>query len=361
MRKIKTILLATAFLAVLFSCSKESNEMSQSTTYESSVSFNVNPDFTIADSNYNSTRASGDAQGNQTSDNNISTLEFFIFNADGVSKGVLDAYHKFTTEDGISKLEVKATTGAKNIYVVANSHREDWKGVVTLDEFKRQVSSLKNENNKNFVMVGSTDATLQATTSITLEISRLVARVELVSLKTTFTGTPYEGMSLSNVKLYLTNVHSSKCFFNGEISTPVILNSKALNEENVNSCAMPGALYDAISKAIGNEVYNTPHYFYTYENLMDTESVSNRFTRLVIQADLDGHTYYYPVNINQEGYGYVASNGHKGIKRNTSYKINVNILRPGSTNPDEPLQHGALSCSVNVVNWESVETANTEF
>lgn len=352
MKTLKTILVATLALVALISCNKES-DLNQTAVEESLVTFSVNS---------GNTKASGSAQGDQTNDNSVNTLEFFIFNAEGAAAGVLDAYKKFTTADGLSNLEVKATTGAKNIYVVANSHRTDyWQGVVTLAEFKEQLSSLTAENNKDFSMVGSIDATLQATTSLSLAISRLVARVKLSGIKTTFAGTPYEGMTLSNVKLYLTNVHSSKLFYNGEISTPVILNNKALVAADANSCSMSGMLYDAVSNSIGDAGYSTAHYFYAYENLMDAESATDRFTRLVIQADLDGNTYYYPVNINREGYGYVASNGHKGVKRNTAYEINVDIRRPGSTNPDEPVVHGVMSCTVKVLDWSNTTTANPEF
>ncbi len=352
MKTLKTILVATLVLGASISCNKES-DLNQVAVEESLVTFSVNS---------GNTKASGSAQGDQTNDNSVNTLEFFIFNADGAAAGVLDAYQKFTTADGLTNLQVKATTGAKNIYVVANSHRTDyWQGVVTLAEFKEQVSSLTLEDNKDFAMVGSIDATLQATTSLILAISRLVARVNLSGIKTTFAGTPYEGMKLSNVKVFLTNVHSSKLFHNNTITTPVILNNKALVAADVNNCSMSGMLYDAISTSIGDTGYSTPHYFYAYENVMDAETTKDRFTRLVIQADLDGNTYYYPVNINQEGYGYVASNGHKGVKRNTAYEINVNILRPGSTNPDEPVEHSVMSCTVNVLDWSNTTTANPEF
>ncbi len=352
MKKLRNYLLATLALVALISCTKENDPISTEVE-ESIVTFSVST---------NDTKASGSAQGSQTDDNTVNTLEFFIFNADGAAAGVLDAYQKFTTADGLTNLQVKATTGAKNIYVVANSHRTDyWQGVVTLAEFKEQVSSLTSENNKDFAMVGSTDATLQASTSLTLSISRLVARIGLASIKTNFADSPYYGMSISNVKVYITNVHSSKLFYNGEISTPVILNNKALVATDANSCSMSGMLYDAISTSIGDTGYSTAHYFYAYENVMETETTSDRFTRLVIQADLDGNTYYYPVNINQEGYGYDSSNGHKGVKRNYAYEINVTILRPGSTDPDVAVEHGVMSCTVNVLNWNSTTTANPEF
>jgi hypothetical protein len=50
-----------------------------------------------------------------------------------------------------------------------------------------------------------------------------------------------------------------------------------------------------------------------------------------------------------------------GVKRNTSYAVNVTILRPGSLDPDTPVEHAALKTSLNVVNWATVPTVNVTF
>lgn len=352
-RKLRVFIGVTVVLLFGVSCSKGLNHSKVLDIKESIVTFNI--------AKGGSTKAIGTDYETAVNYNGINTLEFFIFNAEGnAAKGTLDAYKKFTTADGLTNLEVKSTTGAKNIYVVANSHRADWKGVTTLVEFQEQVSNLSAEDIKDLTMVGSIDATLQPSTSLTLGISRLVAKINLASIKTTFAGTPYDVMKLENVKAYLTNVHSSKLFHNGEIATPIILNSKKCIEADVNSCKF-GVLYDAIPTSIGDAGYNTSHYFFAYENKLETETTDDRFTRLVIEADLDGITYYYPININQEGYGYDAGNGHKGIQRNTEYAINVTIKRPGSTDPDTAVEPGVLTASVTVIPWKLTTTANPEF
>lgn len=306
-------------------------------------------------------KASGAGHGVQAEDNYINTLEIFIFHAEGNRAGELDAYKKFTASDGISNLKMKATTGKKKIYAVVNSHRENRAGIHTLSGFQQERALLQEDNIKDYCMTGEADVTLQVATSVTLTVSRLVARVCLTGIKSLFRGTPYEGCQLSDVKAYLINVHGVKYIYDGNLSVPVILNQRALREEDINACAMEGMLCEDIPAPVDDSGYIVPHYFYTYENMLETETESNRFTRLVIQADLNGHTYYYPVNINQPGYGYTGSNNHRGIKRNTSYQINVTILRPGSTDPDKPLEHGALSVNLAVLDWDILPVANPEF
>lgn len=348
MKKLILITLASIFT---ISCTK--NLIPVETSGESTLTINLSG--TSIDS-----KAVG-SHGNQADDNYVNTLDIFVFNAAGENAGELDAYKRFTASDGITNLQLKATTGNKKIYVIANSHRPDWKGINTLAAFQAVQTSLQKDDVKNFIMTGNIDVTLQATTSVNIPISRLTARVQLASIKTAFAGGPYAGLKLTNVKVFLLNVHGVKNLHDGNITTPVILNSKVLNGTDVNGCTMLGMLYDAVTPAIDDTGYQTPHYFYAYENTLEAEAADNRFTRLVIQADLNGKTYYYPVNINREGYGYVASNGHKGVKRNTAYEINVTIMRPGSTDPDKPIQYGTLNVSLNVQNWVITPVANPEF
>ena len=144
-------------------------------------------------------------------------------------------------------------------------------------------------------------------------------------------------------------------------SKQVLFNKGKLVNDDVNSFVMRDMIYDSIGENINDLGYNKPHYFYCYENLNAHEDLSTRFTRLVIQADLLGNTYYYSININQEKYGHSIINGHYGIKRNTLYKLNVTIKRPGSTNPDEPMEMGSMDCTLKRLNWNNTIVAQPEF
>lgn len=350
----KHILLSLIAAIALFSCSKNSMHGPSLPREESSLTITLS-------SGQPDSKASGSGQGNQADDNYINTLDIFVFHADGENAGELDAYKRFTAADGISNLQMKATTGNKQIYAVANAHRADWKGIVSLTQFQAITTSLQQDDVKNFIMTGEVKVVLQVATTVSFSLSRLASRICVNGIKTSFAGTPYEGLQLSNVKAWLINAHSIKNVHDGAISGNVILNHKKLVTTDVNACKMSGMLYDAITPPIGDGGYSTSHYFYAYENTLESETAENRFTRLVIQADLNGKTYYYPVNINQDGYGYVPGNGHKGVKRNTSYEVNVTILRPGSTDPDKPVEHGALGVTLNVLNWVTTPVANPEF
>ncbi len=362
------VVLFALFALLAVSCDKlgNSNEGKAGSWEPSVVSISIVPETRAAGAYGNGTRATGSVHGVQADDNAVQVLEFFIFRTDGADAGTLDTYKKFQSSElgSLSDIKINTTTGAKVIYAVANSHKDNWKGVKTLTEFKAVLSELKDEKLKNFTMTGSVEATLQVATSVTFSISRLVARVQVTNIKTDFAGTPYEGSALENVKVYLTNVSADKFYADGgSSSAPTVYNYKKAVAEQTNLCSasMPGMLYDDVAQNIKDDGYATAHYFYCYENMLSSETDDKRFTKLVIQGDLNGHTYYYPISINQADFGYTSSNGHTGIKRNTSYSVEVTICRPGSNDPDQKLEHGVLTAQLNVLNWETVPVVYVNF
>ncbi|MBR5856366.1 MAG: DUF4906 domain-containing protein [Bacteroidales bacterium] len=310
------------------------------------------------------TKASGSAHGVQADDNNVQSLEIFVFKNEGADAGVLDVYKKFTAEElkSLTNIEIQTTAGSKIIYAVANSHKDNWNGVYTLQEFKSVLSLLKDEDLKSFTMVGSANSTLQATTSVNIEISRLVARVHLAGIKTNFAGTPYEGISLKNVKAYLINVTGDCSYADGSMNEdPLVLNQNGLKSDDVDACTMRGMLYDEMAQEVSDGGYNVSHYFYCYENMLSEESGNKKFTKLVIQGDLNGTTYYYPISINREGYGYSPENDHKGLKRNTSYSIEITITRPGTLDPNDNLNFGTATAMLDILDWVTLPVAHVGF
>ncbi len=339
----KRLFLIAAMAVMACSCAKEDN-FEPAGAQESVVYITLRNDEPV--------KASGSGHGVQADDNNIRTLEVFVFrsNPGQDDDGVLDGYRKFTGNElvSLSNLEVTTTTGSKMIYAVANSHRENWKDVTTRTEFEKQTADLLADDVKDFVMVGCKEETLQLASSVSITIRRMVARVELKSVVTEFADTPYEGCMLTDVKAYLINVQGSKYLHDGSGTDLKLLNSKKYVAQDAAGCTMDGMLYEPVAEFIDDTGYNTSHYFYCYENNLSEETESARFTRLVIEAGLNGKTYYYPVAI-------------KDLQRNSCYSIDVKIRRPGSTAPDTDVVLGTMELSVDVMNWNSLPESIVEF
>lgn len=312
------------------------------------------------------TKASGTSHGDQSKDNTVNTLDIFIFrNNQEEDNGSLDTYKRFSKEElgSLTGLQIKTTTGKKTIVAVANAHRDNWSGITCMDDFKAMETSIKQENAENFLMTGSKDTELDEITEVSLNLSRMVARICLDKISINFEDSPYEEMKLTNVQAYLANVTGNKIIFDGsDCEEKTILNNGGLVESDTAGNAMKGLIHENIGKEISqNEPYAGKHYFYCYENAISSETGSEKFTRLVIQAELNGETYYYPVNINQEGAGHDESSGHYGVKRNTSYTIGITINRPGSADPDVPVTHGTLDMDLIIQDWETVPRADIIF
>ena len=340
----KKMLLAM-FAAVMFcSCSKENPVEAVEPLQESVVYINLKNNLI--------SKATGAGHGVQEDDNTINTLEIFIFrvNEGMADNGVLDGYRKFTAQElgDLTSLEVQTTTGKKMIYAVANAHRTNWQGINTRELFEQQTALLANDNLKDFIMVGGKEAELGLASTVAFTIQRIVARVQVVSLKTAFAGGPYDGMTLKGVKAYLTNVQGEKYIFNGEGNNLTVLNSKKYIEADAAGCTMDGMLYDNVGIDLSDSGYTTGHSFYCFPNNISQESEGYKFTRVVIEGQLNGITYYYPVAVPE-------------LERNNCYSLDITIKRPGSLDPDSDVEKGTLLATVSVLDWDIADDNIVEF
>lgn len=340
----KKILMAIAAVAMFCSCSKDDVTGNVVPMQESVVYISLNRE--------NGTKATGEGHGVQADDNNIKTLEVFIFriNEGQPDDGVLDGYRKFTAAEigNLTNLEVVTTTGRKIIYAVANSHRANWKDINTRALFEQQTALLQQDNVKDFIMTGSAEVELQLASTVAFTIRRMVSRINVASIKTSFAGTPYEGMVLEDVRVYLTNVQAEKLIFNGEGANRKVLDKNKYVAEDAQGCAMPGMIYDDLGTDIDDGGYASPHYFYCYENAFAEENDTDKFTRVIIEGRLNGTTYYYPIAL-------------EGVVRNCCYTVDVTIRRPGSLSPDSDVEIGTLLANVSVLDWSTIPGSTVEF
>lgn len=341
MKKLIFTLMAAALVC---SCSKENLNEKMEEMQESVLYVNLKCD--------GQTKATGDGHGIQADDSYIQTLEVFVFriNEGYPDDGVLDGYRKFTAAElgSLSNLEIETTTGKKMIYAVANAHRANWKGINTRALFEQQTAMLGEENLKNFIMTGGTEAQLQIASTVSFPIKRMVSRVSVNSVKTLFAGGPYEGMKLTDVNAYLIHAQGMKYIYNGSGDNLKIYNKGEYKKDDAEACAMPGMIYDVLDQSITDAGYNVPHYFYCYENAFTQESEGKKFTRVVIEGKLNGVTYYYPIVI-------------RDLKRNCCYSVDVTIKRPGSQNPDSDVEKGTLLATVSVQDWNVLPGTSVEF
>lgn len=307
--KTKITFLTLAAIFAAWSCSKQEPVIIPQQGQDAQVTLSVGLQAPV-------TKASQTAQ-----EEAVSTLDVFVFNADG--SRVEASAHALT-----STVDVSVSIGTKIVAALVN-YSGEIPSFVSVSDLEEVVSDLSDNGPSKFVMYGKTAATAVTTSSaVTVEVSRLVARVKLGQVINALTG-PYEGEELQVSGAYLINV-AGEVALGGSSAVP----SKWYNKQK--NCSELPSLLNA----------GTPMNFYCYPNPVSSDSSSKdwspRFTRLVVEAVIAGETWYYPINLPL-------------IKSNCSYEIpSLTITRLGSTDPDTPIEVGSALFSIEVKDWTIV-------
>ena len=262
-------------------------------------------------------------------------LDVFVFK-DGAVKA-LDSYSKAYPDDG--QASVVSGSGDRIVAMISGAHlrADQIASIRCYEDLESLYVSLEDEVEGSPVLSGETVicAGGQGPWSIVLE--PLLSKVEVLGLSVRLKG-EYAGKELDNVQAYLTNVNGTCQPLRRNGFRPVeIINNGRLRDSDLDRLRSPQLVrhMPRISRQMGGETTYETFNLYCYPNDVAEESVGSPFTRLVIQGDIDGQTYYYPVPINRPGFGYSA--GKAGICRNVNYVMNIHITGPGSLSPTEDI------------------------
>ncbi|MBR1705686.1 MAG: hypothetical protein IJ721_02720 [Bacteroidales bacterium] len=211
----------------------------------------------------------------------------------------------------------------------------------TVSELTGTVSHLRDNSASNLVMSGSKRITVAAdrTGSHSIPVSRLVAKLGIRKITVDFSDNPALASKDFTLKgLYVTNAYSHTTF--GADYTAAQLTATPSSWYNRMGFS-PDADTDGLLSETGLDIpigtsggsYVPEHWFYCYQNPVlsgsDTRSPvwTKRCTRIVIEVQVGGTTYYYPVTV---------ASADKGILRNKTYFAEeVIIRRIGSKDPED--------------------------
>jgi len=277
----------------------------------------------------------------------VENFQILVYNPNGK----LDGYGHSSSSGNLS---VKVTRGTgKKCYAVVNSTAE-LDGQTSESMLLQWYSSLPTGTTSGFEMLGMVEKDLTSSTSCQIPVTRFVAKVSINKISTDFSTIPaYDESGLKIKRIYLINVRT-KCPFTFTQTAGTGTND--WYNKLAFEYSMHGVIGDDDINAWAD--YDTPHYFYCMPNPVteDTQGGSSftpRFTRLVIEADLAGSTYYYPINI-------VGTNNK--LDANTSYEItNLTITGIGSDSPDVVPKKGSVSFSVKVTDWATGFSKQVEY
>ena len=257
----------------------------------------------------------------------ITRLDLFVFADDGMME--LDSYSSIKPPV-TPYISVTSTAGDKILVILANYDTEglearDFWNYEALENIR---CSLKDEDPSYPVMSGECHFCAGADGYEPIQLTPVMANICIDFVKCNFAGRGYSSSTLGNASVYLTNISgSSEILRQDGFHITETENYGCLDEYYLSTMKHPEMIYKTVVPG-----HWVPVNLYCYPNDDADGVLGNPHTRLVLQGDIDGETYYYPIEINQDGFGY--SSGARGISRNIKYSYSLTITRKGSRDPD---------------------------
>ena len=254
----------------------------------------------------------------------------------------LDSWQHF---DGISGNRVTGTSSSAAETVVALSNYPDtsWSGLRTLASLSDLAFRLENENPSAPMLYG----TGMAGKRETIALRTMLAKVTIRSVACDFTTRPYAGEKLQQVRAYLTYASRECRPFAQDISPSSWLNAGHLDEVETASLSHPEAVLHEISPALGGRIYPKTDFF-CYPNPSDGQEFGRPVTRLVLEGQLQGITYYYPIDL-------------PGLEGDVQYQMDITLTRAGTTDLDTPAASGSIRIENTVMDWDGRELDDIHF
>ncbi len=288
----------------------------------------------------------------------VSNLDIFVFRDDMMRK--LDCYQRFDDMEQWRGTVVSGS-GKRIITVLANSpwERDDWFQMNSRSYLEGMSATLENERRENAFMSGEIRVMAgsgKPSAKERMEMIPYASEIVLNSLSCDFTGRPYAGEKIKNVRVYLTNVNAECGLFEDEDSPPRrIINAGGLDEDDIGGFSQPDLIMRNINGEIGKRAVYPDIRLWCYRSNCPDETPGTPFTRLVIEGEIEGHTYYWPININRD------SPDEPGVWRNRRYSYDIKLTRKGSTDPDLPIKTEEIHINQSVTEWKEKEEYGVSF
>ena len=270
----------------------------------------------------------------------IWNAQFLLFDR----RGTLCYWHKTVFPEGTAAYSTELTvpTGQVDIWVIANL-TEDLRGIpdfntLSAKKFLLTDNALVNGADGGLVMAGSAGNVLvreSGTTSCFIQVKRLVARVHVGSIHNALPA----GRTIASPTLQLSNIAADRTLDSG--SMPSRWCNKLLDRGSDLAAQAP---FTGGNIAPGAD-WNCDARLYAYPNPITEDHLGGsvftpRKTRLVFSCMLGDIRCYYPLTLDR-------------LEENKSYRVDLTLQRPGSADPDIPVESGTFRFTVVPEDWNA--------
>ena len=320
----RKIFVAASVLAAMISC--ERNEGSQSV--------NTGADKAMLEVRMVSedTKVSGEGGDEEKS---VSDYQVLVYD---MSSRSLESYAK-PDPDAVD-VQFECRLGEKEIVVLANA--PDMRDMISYDAFLVKKSYLADNSEGHLVMEGNASMDLSLSGgSVTVDLRRMVSKVILDGITVDFEHDEYDDLDFILKKIYLTNV-AGDMTYSAETADPALWYNKIVQTSSDDVDGMILETFTDVNLK-GATDYTSSHHFYCYPNPYENDDFSLQWsprpTRLVVEAELGGEVFYYPVSL-------------PVLERNNRYHVTLHIVRPGAKTPEQEMDRQAASFTINIVGWQ---------
>lgn len=279
-----------------------------------------------------------------------STLDIFTFENDRHRR--LDAYQRIENIRG-GIVGISSTSGDKIFFLCLNGNktRYEWSRISAYSSLQDIYCDLEKETRTMLTMTGEIRAKA-GNPAGSCNISPLSCEVTVKSLGFDFSNTPYSGSSITDMKVYLTNVSAScPLLYTSQYRPNRIINTGCLNPDDLKSFIDPGIIVQEVADIPGMQTIDPGINLLCYPNPAIEDSPGSPHTRLVIEGVIDSQVYYWPVTINQG----------IGTGRGERYVYDIMIRRKGVTDPDTPIDGTSVDIRLSIKPWTEKEEYSVDF
>ena len=276
----------------------------------------------------------------------VESLDIFAFDIGDTMH--LDSYQHIDDYD-TSDISIRSQSGRKHIFICANGQRSiyDWAGINSMESIDKIYVDLRKERRDALCATAEGIVTAGDGKVYKMELKKIASEIVLNSIKCDFSGKSYEGESLTDVRVYLTNVNAEcRLTADGHILPSGMINSGGPDLDDIESLAESDMLYRKIDRPVGNRRINVDISLICYPNTSTIEGPGTAFSRLVIEGKIEGETFWWPININRE-----KDADEPGVHRNSRYIYDVTITRKGTKDPDTVIDTESAEISMRISSW----------
>lgn len=276
-----------------------------------------------------------------------STLDIFAFQDDRLKR--LDSYQRIEGFEG-NTAYAGCYSGAKIFFFCISAGRStyEWADMNSYSSLNKIRIDLENETRECLTMTGECRISADQDGG-NVVLKPLVAEISIDGIGYDFTGTPYAGQTITDMRAYLININATYGLTDHDFRGPErIVNQGMLRKEDLSGFHQKDMIFSELSIKSGRWSQKPDISFLCFPNQGSDDSIGNPCTRLVIEGKIDGMTYYWPISI-------------KRIERNCRYSFNILIRRKGTSDPDTPVDLEECEIQYDIRPWEEKTECGIRF